>query len=194
AVRLRRRIHRHPELGLLLPRTQEAVLGALEGLGYAIATGQACSSVVATLEGVHRGPTVLLRGDMDALPMREETGLAFASEADAPRIEVRGRGGHASAPHLALDPVPVAFEVGLAQQAMVTRRVSVFDPAVVTIAHVEAGTTNNVIPERAFMEGTVRALSDETRRTVLQNVRRVVEHVAGAHGLAAELTVEEGYP
>jgi hippurate hydrolase len=121
-------------------------------------------------------------------------GGTLAASADALRIEVRGRGGHASAPHLALDPIPVAFEIGLALQAMVTRRVSVFDPAVVTIAHVEAGTTNNVIPERAFMEGTVRALTDETRRTALQNVRRVVEHVAAAHGLEAALTVEEGYP
>ncbi len=66
--------------------------------------------------------------------------------------------------------------------------------AVVTIAHVEAGTTDNVIPERAFMEGTVRALSDGTREAVLENARRVVEHVAAAHGMEATLTVDEGYP
>jgi hippurate hydrolase len=77
---------------------------------------------------------------------------------------------------------------------MVTRRVSVFDPAVVTIAHVDAGTTNNVIPERAFMEGTVRALTEGTRDSVLSNVRRVVEHVAAAHGMEATLQVDEGYP
>jgi amidohydrolase len=121
-------------------------------------------------------------------------GGTLAASADKLRIEVRGRGGHASAPHLAQDPVPVAFEIGLALQAMVTRRVSVFDPAVVTIAHVEAGTTNNVIPERAFMEGTVRALSDSTRSEVLANVRRVVENVAAAHGLEGVLGVDEGYP
>jgi amidohydrolase len=121
-------------------------------------------------------------------------GGALAASADALRIEVHGRGGHASAPYLALDPVPVAFEIGLALQTMVTRRVSVFDPAVVTIAHVQAGTTNNVIPERALMEGTVRALSAATRDAVLANVLSVVEHVARAHGMEATLTVEEGYP
>jgi amidohydrolase len=288
AVDLRRRIHRRPELGLDLPVTQAAVIGALDGLGYEIRTGDACSSVVATLDGPTDGPTVLLRGDMDALPMHEETGLPFASEiegamhacghdshtamlataarlvashrgelhgrvvlmfqpgeegffgarvmideglldardghpapsaafaihqtahepagsigtkggtlaasADKLEIEVRGRGGHASAPHLALDPVPVAFEIGLALQTMVTRRVSVFDPAVITIAHVQAGTTNNVIPEVAFMEGTVRALSVSTREAVLSNVRRVVEHIAAAHGVEADLHVDEGYP
>ena len=66
---------------------------------------------------------------------------------DVIRITVRGRGGHASAPHLALDPIAVAAEIVLALQAMVTRRIDVFDPAVVTIAQITAGTTNNIIPE-----------------------------------------------
>jgi amidohydrolase len=285
AIALRRRIHRHPEVGLHLPRTQEAVLESLDGLGYEIRTGERCSSVVATLDGALDGPTVLLRADMDALPMPEDTGLEFASEvegamhacghdahtamlamaarlvaahrdevrgrvllmfqpgeeghfgapamieeglldgdrppsaafaihqttaersghvasrpgplaasADTLRIEVHGRGGHASAPHMALDPVPVAFEVGLALQTMVTRRISVFDPAVVTIAHVDAGTTDNVIPERATMLGTIRALSASTRDEVHASVVRIAEHVAAAHGMAAVVTIEPGYP
>ncbi len=285
AVALRRRIHRHPELGLQLPRTQAAVLEALDGLGYEVRIGERCSSVVATLDGPQDGPTVLLRADMDALPMREETGLEFASEvdgamhacghdahtamlavaarviaahrdelhgrvllmfqpgeeghfgapamideglldgdrpptaafaihqttaeraghvatkggplaasADTLRILIRGRGGHASAPHMTLDPVPVAFEIGLALQTMVTRRISVFDPAVVTIAHVDAGTTDNVIPERATMLGTIRALSAATREEVHASVRRVAEHVAAAHEMEAVVTIEDGYP
>ena len=60
-----------------------------------------------------------------------------------------GRGGHASAPHHALDPIPVACEIVQALQTMVTRRIDVFDPAVVTVAHIKAGTTTNVIPETA---------------------------------------------
>jgi amidohydrolase len=79
-VDLRHRLHRRPELGLHLPETQATVLDALDGLPLDITTGTGCSSVVATLEGGRPGRRVLLRGDMDALPMPEDTGLDFASE------------------------------------------------------------------------------------------------------------------
>ena len=79
---LRRRLHAHPELGLDLPRTQEAVLDALDGLDLSISTGRTTSSVVAVLDSQQPGPTTLLRGDMDALPMPEKTGLPFASEVE----------------------------------------------------------------------------------------------------------------
>jgi amidohydrolase len=284
-VTLRRRIHRHPELGLTLPRTQAAVLEALDGLGLEIRTGQRTSSVVARLSGARPGPTILLRGDMDALPMPEDTGLPFASEvpgtmhacghdghtamlagaarllarrresmagsvlfmfqpgeegfhgarvmieeglldgADAPAgafamhvthrrpagvisarggataaaadtlsIVVRGQGGHASAPHDCLDPIPIACEIVQALQTMVTRRVHVFDPAVVTIAKIEAGTTRNVIPETASLLGTIRTVSEATRESVIAGVRRVAEGIAAAHGAAASVEVTRGYP
>jgi len=67
AIQLRRRLHRQPEVGLHLPATQEAVLEALDGLPLTIRTGKALTSVVAILDGGQPGPTVLLRGDMDAL-------------------------------------------------------------------------------------------------------------------------------
>ncbi|OLT23414.1 amidohydrolase [Ornithinimicrobium sp. CNJ-824] len=78
-VALRRALHRDPEVGLDLPRTQQRVLEALEGLPLEITTGQATTSVVAVLRGARPGPTVLLRGDMDGLPVTENTGLDFAS-------------------------------------------------------------------------------------------------------------------
>ena len=68
---LRRAIHCEPELGLELPRTQEKVLGALDGLGLELTLGTALNSVAGVLRGAKPGPTVLLRGDMDALPLRE---------------------------------------------------------------------------------------------------------------------------
>ena len=74
-VRLRRAIHRHPELGLRLPRAPAAVVQALEGLGLSIRRGERLTSVVASLEGARPGPSILLRADMDALPVQEETGL-----------------------------------------------------------------------------------------------------------------------
>src|SRR5947208_4405629 len=81
-VALRRALHKHPEQGLELPKTQAAVLHALEGLPLQITRGKSCSSVVAVLEGERPGPTVLLRGDMDALPLQENSGLEFASTVD----------------------------------------------------------------------------------------------------------------
>jgi len=79
-VELRRALHREPEIGLHLPRTQAKVLAALDGLPLTVTTGTALSSVTAVLRGGTPGPTVLLRGDMDALPVPERTGLPYASE------------------------------------------------------------------------------------------------------------------
>src|SRR5260370_30551458 len=75
--------------------------------------------------------------------------------ADTWTITVRGRGGHASMPQDAIDPIPVAFEIGLALQALVTRRIDLFDPGVLTCTKVTAGTTFNVIPETGEMFGTL---------------------------------------
>ncbi|GAA0575429.1 amidohydrolase [Kribbella sandramycini] len=79
-VGLRRELHRDPEVGLVLPRTQERVLEAIAGLPLEVSRGREVSSVVGVLRGGRPGPTVLLRGDMDALPVVEETGLEYASE------------------------------------------------------------------------------------------------------------------
>jgi amidohydrolase len=285
-VQIRRRLHRHPEIGLQLPFTQSVVVEELEKLGLTATTGRSTTSATAVIEGAGPGPTILLRADMDALPLQEDTGLDFASDVDgamhacghdthvamllgaaklllerrgdlagrvllmfqpgeeghhgarymleeglldaageraeaafalhistryanrtinvrpgpllasADRLQlvVRGRGGHASAPHLALDPIVVAAEIILALQTMVTRTVDTFDPAVVTIAHVKAGTTNNIIPETAFVEGTIRTLSEATRATVHAGIRRLVEGIAAAHGATAELTIDLGFP
>lgn len=285
AIDLRRRIHRHPELGLHLPQTQAAILEWLKDVDVTVRTGTALSSVVATLETGRPGPTVLLRADMDALPMTEETGLSFASEvegaahacghdahvamlagalrvldsvrdeltgtivfmfqpgeegfhgakvmldeglvddvgpvdmafaihqfpgmpagmiatrsgpilasADTFDISVVGRGGHASMPHNALDPIPAACEIVIALQTMVTRRVDVFDPAVVTIGKIESGTTNNVIPETVAIEGTIRTLSQATRTLVHDQLRQVAVGVAAAHGLNVVVNIESGFP
>ncbi|QDQ99068.1 amidohydrolase [Tomitella fengzijianii] len=83
-VTLRRDLHRHPEVGLHLPRTQQAVLRALDGLpGLEIVRGSATTSVVAVLRGARPGPTVLLRGDMDALPVTELAEVEYKSVNDA---------------------------------------------------------------------------------------------------------------
>ena len=78
-VALRRALHRDPEVGNDLPRTQTRVLEALDGLPLEITTGDSLTSVVAVLRGSRPGPTVLLRGDMDALPVREDNDLDYRS-------------------------------------------------------------------------------------------------------------------
>ncbi len=110
------------------------------------------------------------------------------------RVVVRGRGGHASQPHLANDPVPVAAEMVTALQTLVTRHIDAFDPAVVTVGRLAAGSTSNVIPESAELEGTIRTVSERTRATVREGFRRVVEGVASAHGCEVEVDLVENYP
>ena len=285
-VRLRRALHRHPEVGLDLPRSQEMIVRALADLPVTVHRGRSCSSVVGILEGARPGPTVLLRGDMDALPLSEDTGLDFGSEvdgamhacghdthvamlasaarllaedrehlagrvllmfqpgeegfhgaramlddglldtaagtpeaafalhvsattpsgelhlrpgpmmaaADVLQVRVTGRGGHASAPQNALDPVPAAAAMVGALQTAVTRRVAAHDQAVLTVTRIAAGTTNNVIPETAELEGTLRTLSEPVRDVLHGEITRVCEHIALAHGCTAEVTIVRGYP
>jgi hippurate hydrolase len=113
---------------------------------------------------------------------------------DLVSIDLVGRGGHASMPHHAVDPIPVACELVLALQSLVTRRVDAFDPAVLTIARLQSGTTANVIPESANLLGTLRTVSERTRREMHEGIRRVAAGVAAAHGVEAKAHVVPGYP
>lgn len=290
-ITLRRTLHADPELGLDLPRTQARVLAALDGLDLEVRVGDGLSSVVAVLRGggydgeAHDAPTVLLRGDMDGLPITEETGLPFASttgtmhacghdlhtaglvgaarllahyretlpgtvifmfqpgeespggaqpmieegllEAAGSRVDaafaihvwglreaglfstrpgammaganllnvtVRGVGGHGSSPFAAVDPVPVAAEIVLALQSYVTRRINVFDPVVITVGRIEAGTAANVIPSTAQLVASVRTLSHDSLTQVATELPLLVENIAAAHGCSAEVSFTSEYP
>ena len=283
-VALRRAIHAEPELGLQTPKTLAKVRAALAGLPLEWKTGPSTTGAVAVLRGAKPGRTVLLRGDMDALPMPEDTGLPFGSRvegtmhacghdthtamlasaaralcarreslagtvlfmfqpgeegwhgarfmiddglldnptpeaafalhimpnapagsfgakagpmlasADKLIVRVLGKGGHASMPHHAIDPVPVACEIVTALQVFVTRRIDIFDPVVITIAKIDGGSTNNVIPESANLLGTIRTLSEETRAAAHAGIVRVAENVARAHECVAEVEIVPGFP
>ncbi len=285
-VQLRRQLHRRPETGLDLPKTQAAVCAALDGLGLEISLGRQLSSVVAVLDGAQPGATVLLRADMDALKLREATGLKFASEIDggmhacghdfhtamlagaarllaarrdrlagrvifafqpgeegyagarlmigegllerfgkpaaafalhvAPThpcgeiairagpvmagagnfsIVVNGRAGHPALPYQAIDPIPIAAEIVIALQTYVTRRVRVFEPAVVTVTSFQAGSSEvGAIPASAALNGTIRAVAEETRLQLFAAVRELAVNIAAAHGAAAAVEIEPGYP
>jgi amidohydrolase len=285
---LRRAIHREPEIGNDLPRTQEKVLAALDGLPLERLTlGQQLSSVTAVLRGGRPGPTVLLRGDMDALPVTELTGVPYASKidgamhacghdlhtamlvgaarllsarqaelpgsvvfmfqpgeegfagarlmieegvleasgeravaayglhvssselpgglfagrpgaqlaaADQLEVTVRGRGGHASRPSLAADPIPVACEIVTALQTLVTRRFDVFDPVVITVGSFHAGTADNIIPASAELKATIRTFSAAARATVREASVQLIRKIAEGHGLTADAEFIDGYP
>jgi hippurate hydrolase len=283
AIALRRAIHAEPELGLDLPRTTAKVRAALAGLPLELREGPSTSGLVAILRGPANGRTVLLRGDMDALPLTEDTGLEFTSlhpgamhacghdthvamlagaararcarrellagtvmfmfqpgeegwhgarfmledglidpipdaafalhispnmpagvfagrtgpllaASDLIRIRVIGAGGHASMPQDALDPIPVLCEIVTALQVFVTRRIPAFEPAVITIAQIQAGTTNNIIPEDGRLLGTLRTFSERTRATAHEGIRRVAEGIAAAHGMRAQVEIDHGFP
>ena len=90
---LRRNFHRHPELAFQEQRTAQVIAEELRGMGLEVQTGLAKTGVVAVLEGAHDGPTIGYRADMDALPIREETGLDFASIHDG-IMHACGHDGH----------------------------------------------------------------------------------------------------
>ena len=119
---------------------------------------------------------------------------ALMASADEFNITVSGAGGHASMPHQALDPIPVACEIVGAIQSMVTRKFAVSDPVVVTVARIEAGTTHNVIPDSATMRGTIRTLSAESRSRVAEAIERLVHGICAAHDMTCEVAFRQGFP
>ena len=111
------------------------------------------------------------------------------------RIVIKGRAGHPAEPHHAVDPIPIASEVVIALQTYVTRRVKAFEPAVVTVTAIQAGSHDlGAIPEAATLTGTIRAVSEETRLQLFSAVRELAANIASAHGAGAEVRVEPGYP
>jgi amidohydrolase len=119
---------------------------------------------------------------------------ALMASADVIDILITGKGGHASTPYLARDPIAVAAEIIQSLQTFVTRRIDTFDPVVISITYVRAGTTTNVIPETAHLRGTVRAVSPAGRRRALEGVEQIAGGLAAAYEMSAVVTVEPGYP
>ena len=280
---LRRAIHAEPELGLQTPKTLAKVRAELADLPLEWREGTSCTGAVAILNAGKEGRRVLLRGDMDALPMSEETGLEFSStvagrmhacghdthtamlagaarvlgaradalpgevrfmfqpgeegyhgarfmlddglldplpeaafalhimpnaphgtigsragtllaSADMLEVVVEGRGGHASMPHDTRDPVPVACEIVLALQTMVTRRFNAHEAMIVTVTQLEAANAHNIIPGRALLKGTIRTLSPERRQEVWSAIRTLAENIAQAHECDADVTITQGFP
>lgn len=297
-----RDLHRHPELSLCEHRTAARIVEELRAMeaatgagdhrhgGFEIIEGLGVTGVIAVLRA-GQGPTVLLRADIDGLPVREETGLEWASvetgvaydggeptpvmhacghdthiaallgtlrllldaredwsgtvvavfqpaeeqhngaermvadglidriptpevalgqhvmpgpadgveiapgpimaASDDFRVTLRGRGAHASAPHLGLDPVVMAASLIMRLQTVVSRHTDPQSTAVVSVGRVLSGTKNNIIPDEAVIEGTVRSFDPEVSRRCRELITRMAQAEALAHD--AEEPVVEFY-
>lgn len=279
-IAARRDFHKHPELGFQEVRTGAIVANVLTDLGMEVQRGVGKTGVIGLLEGTHDGPTVLVRADMDALPIMEATEAEYASVtpnvmhacghdghtaialgvakllagkrdqihgrikfvfqpaeeiaggakamvsdgaltdprpdvtlglhlwnnlpigtlgvADGPvmagsstfQIRITGKGGHAAAPHMGIDPVVCAAHVITALQTIVSRMLDPLDTGVVSVTTIHAGEAHNVIPEIAEMKGTIRYFKTEVRDMMERRMGEVIEHVCAGLGCVGVLYMQ----
>lgn len=109
-------------------------------------------------------------------------------------VTLRGKGGHASAPHQCVDPVLAACHLVTQLNTIVSRRVAPGERAVLSVSRLDAGTGYNIIPETAFMRGTVRTLSEETGELIERSMRGMIEGLAAGMGVSAEIVYVRGFP
>ena len=278
----RRWFHTNAEVGLNMPKGQAYVLSELQKLGI---DAKPCGhGVIATVGKA--GKCILLRADMDALPMAEESGLDFAcptgTEAhccghdfhvamlltaakmlkenedalegtvkfmfqpaeetfegavdmiangiledpkpdaalayhvtsgkmpvgiymynasgtmmfsvDGFKITVKGRGSHGAYPHAGIDPINIACHIYLALEALIAREVDPAKANVLTVGKFNAGNANNIIPETAVLEGTIRSNDKASRELLVRRMKEVAERTAAVYGGTAEITMSSEVP
>jgi amidohydrolase len=284
-VAVRRDLHQHPEIAFEEHRTAGIIADFLERAGLRVQRGVGGTGVIADREGAQPGATVLVRADIDALPMTEETGVEYASQTanrmhacghdghasialhvaqmfaenkadlpgkyrfvfqpaeeivqgakamlrdvpdmlsgvsaavglhlwndhaagwvgvragpsfaapDAFTLTIHGRGGHAAAPHRAVDPILIGAQVITALQSLVSRETDPLEPSVITIASLNAGSgVHNIIPERAVLLGTLRTFNEDLRKHLQQRITEVSQGISRALGGDATLEWIHGPP
>jgi len=114
--------------------------------------------------------------------------------ADFFTIRLEGRGGHAAMPHLCIDSILAGSQIVTALQTIAARNVDPLDSCVVSIARFTAGSTNNILPQTAELEGTTRTLLPATRDLAERRVREIVAGIAAAAGVSATLDYTRNYP
>jgi amidohydrolase len=284
-IAVRRDLHQHPELGFEEVRTAGIVAAKLRAIGLEPRTNVGRTGVVATLRGARPGRTVLLRADMDALPIHEENDTPYRSRSDGkmhacghdchvsvllavakrfvaeakdlagnvvfvfqpaeelggpkggaeamildgvlddPKpdaafglhvwqdlpvgvvgvtagpwmaavdeftVTVRGRGAHGAMPQASRDPVVCLAHLVTALQTLVARNADPFHPAVVSVTQLRAGTAFNIIPEKAWMNGTIRVFDRALWEAIPGMFERVAKGVAQAMGCEADVLFERG--
>lgn len=120
-------------------------------------------------------------------------GMVMAS-ADEIYITIRGKGGHAAAPHLTADTILIASQIVVTLQQIVSRNNNPFNPTVLSITSVQGGNTTNVIPSEVKMMGTLRAMNEEWRFKAHDLIKEQVQVIAKALGAEADVMIDVGYP
>ncbi|WP_018751201.1 amidohydrolase [Paenibacillus sanguinis] len=272
---MRRELHQYPELSNEEFETTKKIRSWLEQAGVTLLPFPLPTGVLAEIKGDKPGPVIMLRADIDALPIFEEADVDYKSKVDGKmhacghdfhttsmigaatllqarrediagtvrilfqpaeeiavgakavieakvldgvqaifgmhnkpelpvgtiglkpgplmasvdrfEIEVYGKGGHAGIPNATVDPIVVSSAIVSALQTVISRNASPRHSAVVSVTRLESGTTWNVIPDTAQMEGTVRTFEPEARAAIPEQMRRVVEQVANGFGATAKL-------
>lgn len=270
----RRELHQYPETAFEEIETTKKLKRWLKEAGISIVKPELKTGVIAEVEGEKPGPTIAIRSDIDALPVKEATGLPFASKipgkmhacghdfhmasilgtamllekhkaelkgkvrfifqpaeenaegaewmtaqgalegvsaifgmhnkpdlpvgtigiksgalmasVDRFHLVFKGVGGHAGIPHETVDPIVIASQYVNAAQSIIARKISLFQNAVLSITHIEGGSTWNVIPDSVMLEGTVRTFQEEAREQVEQWMRKLAYATAEGEGGEAE--------
>jgi amidohydrolase len=300
-IETRRTLHRNPELGFREFETTKLIKNRLDALGIPYKSEIAKTGIVATIEGSNSGKTLLIRADMDALPMQEDSDTEYRSQNDEvmhacghdahvtcllgaaeilinskdlfpgtiklvfqpaeegsreydptgkiaggakpmiiegavgdpenPEIDaalalhivagdeeeslvgrigvgdgpftgsadefyvtVKGKGGHASAPHSAIDPVYIASQIYIAIQGYLSRTIDPMEPVVFTFGKIVGGFRQNIISETCRMEGTLRTLNEEIRAKLKDELPELMKGIAHTFGGDAEVEIFTGYP
>lgn len=281
-VEARRHLHVIPELAFAERRTAEYVARTLAELGYAPVCGEVGTSVTALLDSGRPGPYIMLRADMDGLPVAEETGLPFASKhsghmhacghdghmamllgtakalmaikehlrgkilllfqpaeeaiggaapivasgllagvdyalgahiwPDLPHglvgvkagplmasvgrfeINIQGRGGHSSQPHLCVDALDVAGQIVAALRRIPAQAADPLNPAVLTIGSLQSGAAYNVIPDTARILGCVRTYDMELYKRWGELIGSTAKGMAKIYGASCEVDFDPGHP
>ncbi|MCH2077376.1 MAG: M20 family metallopeptidase [Rhodobacteraceae bacterium] len=161
-------------------------------------------------EGGGGGDVMVQEGMMDRFDITEvygihnapnrEEGAIYTNDGpimaavDTFHIDITGVGGHGAMPHETRDPVVAAVGMATAIQTIVSRNHHAVEDLVVSVTQIHTGTTDNVIPETAYMNGTVRTFNKEVQAMVMQRMEEIVAGQAAAYGVKAELRYEVGYP
>lgn len=277
-----RYLHRHPETAFEETLTTAHLRSVLEANGVTVLDTDMKTGLIAQISGTHPGRTVGLRADIDALPVQEDSGLAYSSVipgrmhacghdfhactmlgaalllnerrsqmhgtvkvvfqpaeetdnggiimAKLPQLQdcecflaghtypafpagvigvkegavmaavdrfkliIHGRGTHAAHPHAGIDPVVIQAALVQSLQTIVSRTMSPFSHSLVSITHVSAGNTWNVIPQTALLEGTIRTLDPDDRIRVEKQFRQIVEGITAAYGATVDIDWTHGSP
>nr|WP_262028073.1 M20 aminoacylase family protein [Microvirga sp. Mcv34] len=282
---IRHHLHANPELSFEEAETARFVADKLEGWGYEVTRNVGGHGVVARLSAGDGRKGIAIRADMDALPIVEESGLAYASQSlgkmhacghdghttvllgaaeylartrrfngtvtlifqpaeeagkfsgaqamiadglferfpfdaifglhnhpgapegnillrsgpmmassDTVNITITGKGGHASRPHLTIDPIVVACNLVVSLQTIVSRNIDPTQTAVVTVGTIHAGSAVNVIPEYAKLALSVRSFDPKIRDLLQERIAKLTQSVVDGYGATTEIEYERGYP